>query len=103
MKTILIFTLASSLAVSQIDPRTNDAPILIVQRADGPHAEDKFHWEGQCQVRCENGECRSVCTSVIVFARTLREAQIKARADFEVEAGTRGQIVSGTVKVEFRF
>jgi hypothetical protein len=59
----------------------------------------KWSWQGSCQVICSDGSCKIVCGYGIVSGNTKLEAQFEAEKALSAEAGRKGVVVGGSIKV----
>jgi hypothetical protein len=59
----------------------------------------KFRWTGECNLRCTDGRCVSVCLTGAVFAVDAFDAKLKAEAEFRARTSSQGTVIEGTVRV----
>ena len=90
MKKIITLSLIALISCSSI--------ILVAQ----PQSQKSFEWEGSCLVECIDGQCRQICETGIVYARSYREAKFRASARLRREASRHGKVVSGSVNISVR-
>jgi hypothetical protein len=62
--------------------------------------QQQFSWNGNCSVKCMDGQCRLVCGSGLVYANSSFEARLQAEATLRSMASAQGgQVVEGSFTI----
>jgi hypothetical protein len=101
MNTVSGFLVVLALGALPIEPSFSDrsddgchGPCYVV--AHSPH---KFSWDGKCEIKCADNQCRLVCSSGLLYATSEVEARAQAEATLRSQANGQGVVVEGTVSV----
>jgi hypothetical protein len=80
---------------SDSDTAANFAPRVATDRV-------QFTWDGQCTIRCSNGQCQFFCDHGAGVAYSSADAQVQAEAQLRQHASSSGTVIEGTVRVTVR-
>src|SRR4051812_30013580 len=74
------------------DPPSSDALGTFILAAQDKYS---YSYEGSCEIKCADGQCRLVCNSGFVYADSDIEARLQAEASLRSQANGQGVVIEG--------
>jgi hypothetical protein len=97
--------LIAILAIPSLCAAVAGPPAVADRPSSDPHgtflltAQAKYSYEGSCEIKCADGQCRLVCSSGFVYAGSDFEARLQAESSLRSQANGQGVVVEGTLRL----